>query len=67
MVEQLLWGSPAGAPAAPPSRWSPAALLGRVQAKAVSRLLGVAVQLVRLEVSDVSFRYLQVRVPCCWC
>lgn len=35
-------------------------LLGRLQAKAVHRLLGVAVQLVRVEIADVTLRYVQV-------
>lgn len=35
-------------------------LLGRLQAKAVQRLLGVAVQLVRVEIADVTLRYVQV-------
>ena len=63
-VEELLWGSPAlrqAAAAQQPSRWNPAGgLLGRLQARALQRVLGVAVQLVRLEVQDVTLRYVQV-------
>ncbi len=40
--------------------WRAGGLLGRLQAKAVQRLLGVAVQLVRVEIADVTLRYVQV-------
>jgi hypothetical protein len=41
-------------------------LLGRLQAKALQRILAVAVQCVRLEVADVAVKYIQVRrLPGC--
>lgn len=63
-VEQLLWGSASAAGAGSArSRWDPAAggMLGRLQARALQRLLAVAVQYVRLEVTDVELKYVQVR------
>lgn len=48
-------------PAAPHPPVHADGLLGRLQAKAVQRLLAVAVQYVRVEVADVCLRYVQVR------
>ena len=65
-VEQLLWGSPearaaAGAVGGP--RWGASAgVLGRLQARALQRLLAVAVQYVRVEVADVEVQYVQASV-----
>lgn len=62
-VEQLLWGSAlAGGSDGARSRWDPASagMLGRLQARALQRLLAVGVQCMRLEVADVELKYVQV-------
>lgn len=68
-VEQLLWGSASarGAGGAR-SRWDPASggVLGRLQARALQRLLAVGVQYVRLEVADVELKYVQVGLGGAW-